>query len=157
MDFITIGQYFNRLQAAILLLLIVPLLVFSTLYIIAPRTAAGPADDHLVAIVCAVMLTWLAALIVPHNKIKSARNAQGLGAKLDKYFKITIVRHGFLAVASLTLALGLYLSGRDWFTWLYFGGMVASFFFWPTGARVCRELALKGDEREMVYFKKDQL
>ena len=85
------------------------------------------------------------------------RNAQGLGAKLDKYFEITIVRYSFLASAGLVLAAGFYLTGNDLFSAFYILNLVMCATSWPGAGKVCKELMLKGDEREMVYHKKDRL
>jgi hypothetical protein len=155
MDFISITQYFNKLQSALFLLLIGPLLVFIVLHFYLGETAADVRIDYVVAISVAVVADWLVAAILFNKKIKSVRNAQGLGAKLDKYFGITIVRFAFLSSASLLMALGFYLSGSDVFTTIYLLGLIISALVWPTSPRVCRHLRLRGDEREMVYFKKD--
>jgi hypothetical protein len=156
MNFITIGQYFNKLQSALLALMIVPLLVFIALHVFFADVPSDPGIEYFVFICPVVVLDWLMAMILFNKKIKSARNAQGLGAKLDKYFGLTIVRFSFFSVGSLLTAVGFYLSASDVFTGIYLMGMVLSAFFWPTSPKVSRDLRLRGDEREMVYFKKDQ-
>ncbi len=85
------------------------------------------------------------------------RNEQGLGLKLEKYFKLTIVRFSLISSGSLMMALGLYLTKSDVFTWVYMGGLVLCGILWPTAPKIVNDLRLKGDEREMVYFKKDRL
>lgn len=155
MTFITIGQYFNKLQSAILALVIIPLLVFAALYFYLSGTYADPRSEYLILIPVA-LLDWVMALVIFNKKIKSVRNAQGLGTKLDKYFKITIVRFSILSSASLVLALGLYLTGNDVFTLMYFAGMVLTGVLWPTSRKVSDDLQLRGDERQMVYYKQDK-
>jgi len=155
MNFLTIGQYFNKLQSAILFLLIMPLLLFAALHVLVSE-APDDARKEYYLIMAAALLDWLAAMIIFNKKIKSVRNQQGLGAKLDKYFNLTIVRYGILTSASLLLAAGWYLSRIDLFTWLYLGGLALSAILWPSPAKVSRDLRLRGDEREMVYFKKDK-
>jgi hypothetical protein len=61
-----------------------------------------------------------------------------------------------LSSASLILAVGLYLSNSNVFTALYLAGLVLSGILWPTDRKVSADLRLRGDEREMVYFKKDK-
>lgn len=85
MNFLTIGQYFNKLQSALLLILVVPLLILSTLYLL---TGGMPHDPR------------------------------------PEYFIIMV---------------GLLLAGL----------------LWPTSRKVSVDLKLRGDEREMVYYKKD--
>lgn len=156
MNFISISQYFNKLQSALFLLLMGPLLVFIGLHFYVSETPADVRIEYIVPISLAVTADWLAAAIIFNKKIKSVRNEQGLGAKLDKYFGITIVRFAFLSSASLLMAVGFYLSGSDVFTGIYLLGLLLSALVWPTSPRVCRHLRLRGDEREMVYFKKDR-
>jgi hypothetical protein len=155
MDFITITQYFNKLHSALLVLLIVPLLVFIALYFFLDELPTSPAKEYLIIIPTAVLIDWLVAMLIFNKKIKSVGNEQGLGIKLDKYFKITIVRYSLLSSGSFILALGFYLYGSDLLTALYLAGLVLAGILWPTGRKVCSDLRLKGDEREMVYFKKD--
>ena len=156
MSFITISQYFNRLNSALFLLLILPLLVFIALYFFPAEMPPDPHGDYFVIIPSAALVDWLVATIIFNKKIKSVRNAQGLGAKLDKYFAITIVRYSILTSVGLLLALGFFLSRSDVFSALYVVSLVLSATYWPAPSRVCKDLMLKGDEREMVYYKKDR-
>lgn len=156
MDFFTIAQYFNKLNSVLFLMMMVPLLGFITIYFFPNPSAVGPWNATVVGIFLLVALGWIMTKIHFDKKIKSARNAQGLGAKLDHYFQITIVRFGFLSGLWLLLALGLYLSDNDIFAVVYFAGLGLSAAHWPTAGKACRDLKLKGDEREMVYFKKDR-
>jgi hypothetical protein len=155
MTFITISQYFNKLHSALFLLLIVPLLVFIVLYFLLAGLTPDPRREYLIVIPSAAVLDWMVATIIFNKKIKSMRHAQGLGAKLDKYFEITLVRYWLLSAASFLLALGFYLTGSDIFTGCYLVGLTASAMVWPTGRKVSNDLRLTGDEKEMVWFRKD--
>lgn len=155
MRFFTISQYFNKLQSILFILLLIPLLIFIALYLYADRIPLDPdTAAYFVAIPLAALLGWVVGIARFNKKIKSARNAQGLGAKLDKYFGLTIVRFAFLAVSGPMLALGFLLTGSD-LPGMYLVALVLGATMWPTPARVCRHLRLRGDEREMVYFRKD--
>ena len=156
MNFLTIGQYFNKLQSTLLLILIVPLLTFTALFFVTAGFLKDEQSAYYIVFSAAVFLDWTIALIIFNKKIESARNQQGLGAKLDKYFTLTIVRYSILSSASLLLAVGLYLSGSDVFIVLYVAGLLLAAVLWPTPAKVSRDLRLRGDEREMVYYKKDK-
>ena len=156
MNFITISQYFNKLQILFFILLMLPLLVFIAVYFFFPDNPEDHRIEYFIIFPAAAIFDWLLAMIMFNKKIKSARNAQGLGAKLEKYFELTIVRYCFLCSAGLILALGLFLSASDVFTALYLGNLLLSSLYWPTGPKVSRELMLRGDEREMVYFRKDK-
>ncbi len=156
MSFISIHQYFNKLQVVFFALLIAPLLAFIVLYFQPER---DPPDSPVLqyVLIGAALLDGFLAVIMFDKKIKSARKAQGLGAKLEKYFSITIVRYSFLSSSGLILAVGFFLSHNNVFTIFYLAGLLFSLLLWPTGPRVSDELMLRGDEREMVYFKKDVL
>ena len=156
MNFITINQYFNKLQIAFLVSLMGPLLVFIAFYFFATESKQELSIDYYLGIPALALLAWFLALTIFNKKIKSVRNAQGLGAKLEKYFSITIVRYCLVSLANLILAGGFYVTRGDVFTALYLVSMVLSTFFWPTGRKVSGDLMLRGDEREMVYFRKDK-
>ena len=156
MSFITITQYFNKLHSTLFVLLMVPLLVFIALYLTADATPPLARAEFQIIIASVVLADWFAAMKIFNKKIKSARIDQGLGAKLDKYFRSTIVCYSLLSFASLMLALGFYFSGNDLFTAAYLAGLFLAGIRWPTGRKVSKDLQLKGDEREMVYFKKDK-
>jgi hypothetical protein len=157
MNFISIHQYFNKLQIVFLILLIIPLLAFIALYFLTPERLLAPRLELYIIVSLAAALDWILAMKIFNKKIKSVRNEQGLGAKLDKYFYITIVRYSFLSSSGLVLAVGFFLTQGDLFTALYLVNLIGAVLLWPTGPRIARELALRGDERDMVYFKKDLL
>lgn len=157
MEFFTISQYFNKLQIVLFLLLIMSLLAFSAVYLAVGGMSPDPRPEYFVVIPGAAVLDWCAAMIIFNKKIKSLRHQQGLGAKLEKYFKLTIVRYAILSSGNLLLAGGLYLTGSDLFTGFFAGGLVLSAMLWPTSHKVTRDLRLRGDEREMVRFRRDTL
>lgn len=157
MNFISIHQYFNKLQIVFLVLLIIPLLAFIALYFLTPESLLAPRMELYLIVSFAAAVDWILAMKIFDKKIKSVRNEQGLGAKLDKYFYITIVRYSFLSSSGLILAAGFFLTQGGLFTALYLVNLIGVVLLWPTGPRIARELILRGDEREMVYFKKDFL
>ncbi|MDQ2657913.1 MAG: hypothetical protein M3Y60_10880 [Bacteroidota bacterium] len=156
MSFISIHQYLSKLQVVFLALLIAPLLAFIVLHFLPEQ---NPPDSPVLqnVLIGAALLDGLLAVILFNKKIKSARKAQGLGAKLDKYFSITIVRYSFLSSSGLILAVGFFLTHSNVFTVFYLVSLIFSILLRPTGPRVSNDLMLKGDEREMVYFRKDAL
>lgn len=156
MSFISMSQYLIRLQIWFLVLAIMPLLLFIALYLIFPDYPAQPAEEYLMIILGAAFIDWPLAAILFNKKIKSARNEQGLGAKLDKYFQIAIIRYTLFSSAGLILAVGFFLTSSDIFTGVFLVSLIFAFSYWPTGPRVSNELRLRGDEREMVYFRKDK-
>jgi hypothetical protein len=157
MNFINISQYFNKLQSAVLLLLIVPLLVFIALYVYGRELPSQAPQVYVLILPALVTFDWLVIMIICNKKIKSLRSVQGLGVKLEKYFRLTILRYGTISAGNLILAMGLYLTRNDLFTWFFLGGLVLSGLVWPRGPKVSNDLHLKGDEKQLVYFVKDNL
>lgn len=156
MKFITLGQYFYTLYSVLLGVLLFPIFLFTLSYLISEKI---PSQSSALLFACAglVACDWLVSFILFNKKIKSIRNRQGLRLKLEKYFDITIVRYILNAAGCLLLAYGFYRSGADYFTVLFIINLLLLGLVWPTPAKVCRDLKLKGDEREMVYYKKDIL
>jgi hypothetical protein len=157
MEFITINQYFYKLYAAVLVILLLPILAFITAYFQYTSFEFQQAQSLTVLFQLAGVATfcWAVLLVISVKKIKSIRHAQGLRAKLEKYFYLTIVRYMLIALGSLTLAFGFLTTRDDRFTGIFVVNLILAVAIWPRPARVCRELKLRGDEREMVYFKKD--
>ena len=137
-------------------LLIVPLLVFISLYLYLSDMSVNPRREYFTVLPGIVFIDWVILLVFINKKIKSIRNAQGLGSKLEKYFTLTTVRYGLISSASLIMAIGYGLTKSDIFTWLFLAGLLFSGILWPTSRKISNDLALRGDEREMVLFKKDK-
>lgn len=157
MDFFTIEQYFNKLFSALFVILLVPIGVFIGSYLRSVGPISTPisfSTDHyyLAAIVVA---DWVLIFILFNKRIKSIRNGQGLRVKLEEYFRLTIVRYICGALGCLVLAYGFYISNDEVYTGTFVVSLLVLGLLWPTSPKVCRDLKLRGDEREMVYYKKD--
>src|SRR5687768_12550859 len=157
MEFITINQYFYKLYNAVLVILLLPILAFLTIYFQTFTLAADQPQSLslILQILSAVLFLWVVMLLISFKKIKTIRNGQGLRVKLEKYFYLTIVRYIFISIGSLLLAYGFMLTHEDLFTGFFVVNLVFAALLWPAPAKVCKQLKLRGDEREMVYFKKD--
>lgn len=55
----------------------------------------------------------------------------------------------------ILLAVGYYVTADEHLTILFMVSLAGMIVMWPRPAKVCRDLRLRGDEREMVYFRKD--
>jgi hypothetical protein len=158
MQFISIGQYFYKFYSILLLILLLPIFAFIAVYLALPEVAILLSSTALLlAMIALVLCSWLTGFTFFAKKIKSIRNRQGLGLKLEKYFYITIVRYMLCVTGCLILALGFYLTKDDLVTGFFVANLLALGLLWPTSGKVCNDLKLRGDEREMVFYKKDQL
>jgi hypothetical protein len=160
MDFTSINEYFYKLFSRLLLILLFPIFIFIWVYLqpsrLTPQDANNPAFE-LLLIIGVVASFWMLIFILFNKKIKSVRNGQGLRDKLEKYFRLTIVRYIIFSLCSLAFAIAFYVTGNDLFTMFFITQLAFCGLLWPFSAKVSRDLKLRGDEREMVYYKKDQL
>jgi hypothetical protein len=157
MEFISISQYFYKLYNAVLVILLLPILAFITIYFqyLTAVELQAQSLTILFEVAGAVVFLWILFLLISFRKIRSIRNEPGLRAKLEKYFYLTIVRYILISLGSLALAFGFMLTRDDRFTGIFVLNLILAIIIWPKPSRVCRQLRLRGDEREMVYFKKD--
>ncbi len=159
MDFFTISQYFNKLFSVLFIILLLPIAAFIGVYFY--LTVNSSVANHTVqvhfSLLSIVVVLWALIFLWFNKKIESVRSDQGLRKKLEKYFRLTIVRYILAGSACLVLAYGFYLTGDDMYTWVFAGSLLILGILWPTSQKVSRDLKLRGDEREMVYYKKDQL
>jgi hypothetical protein len=159
MDFITIKEYFYKFHSRLLMMLLLPIAVFIALYLQHTSQTFEPIDSpHLSSIVAgAIITTWAIYMVLHIKKIKSARNGKGLRQKLEKYFRITIVRYTIIAVTSFVFAAAFFVTRNDYFTYGFGINLLIAAMFWPGAKKVSSDLRLKGDERTMVYYKRDVL
>lgn len=135
--------------------MLLPIMPYTAIYLLPP-----PADDYSAYtderfVLAGIVLLLAFAFFFFNKKIKSVRKGQGLRAKLEKYFSITIVRFIVFEICALALCAAFYLSRNDLFTIAFVAQLVLCGLLWPTSSKVARDLKLRGDEREMVYYKKD--
>ena len=157
MKWITIGQYFYRLYIVVLLILLAPIFSFILVYTFSAATQTENSSYALTTLNLAVIFVavLLIQFVIFDKKIKSIRKDQGLRVKLEKYFRLTIVRYSLMTVMCLLLSYGFYITKDDRITGLFALDLILLGALWPRSAKVCSDLKLKGDEREMVYYQKD--
>jgi hypothetical protein len=152
----TLGQYFYKLYIVVLVIQLVPIFSFILVYVLAPPVSIKlPYWSSPLNLSVVVLAVLLIQFLIFDKKIKSIRKDQGLRLKLEKYFRLTIVRYILLGVVSLLLAYGFYLTKDDRITGLFAITLILFGVLWPRSAKVCSDLKLRGDEREMVYYQKD--
>jgi hypothetical protein len=157
MEFFTIGSYFTKLNIRLLLIILILVIGFVIAYVLSAHESERLQWLSLTQTIAFIAVDWLVAFIYYLKKIKSIAKDQGLGVKLTKFFYLTIVRYMLLAGACIFLLYGFFVTKDDRLTALFVANLLLMGFLWPTSKKVSNDLKLKGDEREMVYFKKDQL
>ncbi len=163
MNFSSIREYFYKLTNRCYLLVLLPLAVFIYVYyqMLSKKITATVFDDSLLTIILVTLIALsLINLTTVHwvakRRLKKYATEVGLGRKLDRFLEIAMFRMGACSASSLMMAIGLLLTGSEWFAIAFVLILFWVMFQWPTAKRACRDLKLKGDEYEMVLYKKDK-
>ncbi len=90
------------------------------------------------------------------HRLKKIAKLPGLAIKLDSYFTITMIRVVVGALVCFAIVFGFLLTHNELLDVLFFVSLLWAFFQFPTSRKACKELKLRGDEHEMVYYKKDR-
>ena len=91
-----------------------------------------------------MLVKWMLKNVIP---------LAGLGERMDRYAQVSLVRFAVLVSGALLLMLALYLSGDYRLALAYVVYLLFFLNAWPTRSRLCAELKLKANEREVVYGK----
>ena len=165
MNFSSLREYFYKLHNLLYLIVLIPLLAFVVLYWqmqignIHGVLLQNEYINHvlLIALSFLVLVDWMISLLMFKRGLKATRTLDSLGKKLDRYYLFTLLRFGLVVSGSIGLAIGFYLTENQLFTILFISSLALLLLFWPSPAKVCNDLQLKGDERTLVYYKKDRL
>jgi hypothetical protein len=164
MKYNSVPEYFYKLHARLYALVLLPLLTFVVLYWkIKSGESLGLGQDIaltyslLLVFMTVVLIEWIVSFFIFRASLKSILTIGSLGERLDHYYRFTIIRFSFLISGLLLLAVGFFITGEQYFTILFVTSMIGMAFFWPTSAKVCDDLNLKGEERRLILYKLDKL
>lgn len=159
MKFTSLQEYFYKLQNALYLLVLLPLLVFIFLIASPPDKIVVLAAEDITIIMSLLigfaLVDGVIVSIIFYQSMKKIRKAVLLSEKLDRYYTMALIRYAVITLSCLMMALGYYLTDNLIFISLFAFTLILLFILWPRPSTVCKQLKLKGDEREMVLFKKD--
>lgn len=159
MEFATIKEYFYKLRTALFLMLLLQLVIFLVLY---SNTDQGRVEQEQAAVIISfllflMVLDTLIAAVLFRFKLKNIRTLPSLRSRLQQYYALTIVRSYINIVAGAMPALAFFLTADARLVFIFGGVLIFFSLQWPGPSKVCRDLQLKGDEYEMVRYKKDDL
>jgi uncharacterized membrane protein YwzB len=164
MKYNSVPEYFYKLHNRLYALVLIPLLSFVVLYwnLKTGHIEGLSKDIHfnrllLLLLIVAVLVDWIVSFFLFRTHLKSILTLGSLGERLDRYYTFTLIRFSLIMFGLITLAIGFYLTEDQYFTILFVGSMIGLAFFWPTSAKVCDDLNLKGDERRLILYKLDKL
>ena len=165
MRYSSLREYFYKMHNFLYAIILFPFLVFVVLYWqLQQGNIEGPLKlndwyrDIMLA-GCGLILTldWILSSVLFWRGLKAAHTLESLGLKLDRYFSFVLFRFAIVVSGALTLAVAFYLTENQSFTIIFVMNMFLLVLFWPTPAKVCNDLLLKGDERTLVQYKMDRL
>jgi hypothetical protein len=160
MKFLSIKEYFYKLNTIGFILLLLPSGVFIFLYnwsIHHPSLITQ--HDDVILILSVVLGVLLVDLTIVHwvwiNKIRRLKKLNELAKKMDGYFVLMLVKMAMYCGSSLMMAIGYFLTDHSGFTGLFVVLVLAGAFQWPTPSAFCRHLGLNRNERDMVLNNRD--
>jgi hypothetical protein len=157
MKFASVEEYFYKLQNVLYVLLLIPLLSF--IYLFAGHFERFIQLDDKQPIVIGLLafiavVDWIIITLLFRSMVNKISKLVGLNLKLERYYSATLIRYSVSVASCLILALGFYITDSSIFIGLFGMAIISFFVTWPRPAKVCNDLRLKGDEREMVFYKK---
>lgn len=164
MKYNSVPEYFYKFHSRLYALVLIPILLFVVLYWkMQTGDIKGLSQDvdlnnlFLLVFIVIVLVDWIVAFFIFRRNLKSILTLGSLGDRLDGYYKFTILRFLFMVSGLVLLAVGFYLTEDKYFTILFVTCLIGVAFFWPTSAKVCTDLNLKGEERRLILYKLDKL
>ncbi|MGC4021666.1 MAG: hypothetical protein QM734_06855 [Cyclobacteriaceae bacterium] len=158
----TLHEYFYKLYNKNMLMMLLPIGEFLGIYyLLLSGVLPTLIDDELIVQTMLFVVPFVGLSILTivqlgiYKKCKKISSEPSLGKKLELYVPITKRNTNGFILASFLLAIGFFLTAHEWFS-IYFGVVILwSWIQWPSPRKVCRDLKLRGDEREMVMTKGD--
>lgn len=164
MKYNSVPEYFVKLYNRLYAIVLLPLITFAVLYWYAnlPDTEPVLRDEVfnrilLLGFSMVVLIDWLVSFFLFKSGLKSILTIGSLGERLDRYYTLSMVRFLINVSGLFILVIGFYLTEDQYFSLLFAGSLLSLAFFWPTSAKVCEDLNLKGEERRLILYKLDKL
>lgn len=155
MKFLSIREFFYKLNTIGFILLLLPVVAFIFLYIRLGETTpmiTDPAEINL--LLGATVLFQVVLLTTVHlrkkSKIQVVKTRIELSSRMDGYGEIFIFRMSLYALNSLIIAVEFYFTGSLYFTGIMILIVLTGIAQWPMRKSFCKLLGLNRSETEMV-------
>ncbi len=160
MNFSSLREFFYKVYNICLLVMFMPIAVFLSVYyllitnVITEMVIEGDMLNAILVVfpIVAIFILTIVHLLARKRFVKLIPEPS-LGIRLEKYFSIAFLRIIGVVISSILMALGLFLTGSEYFTIYFLVLLIWLFFVWPTPTRVSTDLKLRGDEHKMVVSK----
>lgn len=164
MEFNSIKEYFYKLYNVCYAVTLFPLGLFIYLYL---ELQVGKINSLIqdngqilisqIALFALGLLLLTSVHLVVKRKLQTVSKELSLGNKMDRYYGLSLGRMITGVFVSALAAAGLYLTGSEVFSIYFLLVLLWMAYQWPSPKKLCAELKLKGDEREMILYKRESL
>ncbi|MBL7847211.1 MAG: hypothetical protein JNL40_07070 [Cyclobacteriaceae bacterium] len=160
MNFLSIKEFFYKLNTIGFILLLLPVIVFLYLHIAALKSIPMIIDERQHDVLLIIGCVFVAVALTTVNlfwrsRIRQLKVLGELSRKMDGYFVLVVVRQGVYAAGLLLLAGGYYLTHSIYFSGVYMVVVLALIAQWPGPARFCMTFELRGPEKDLVLHNQD--
>lgn len=157
MKFNSLRAYFYKLHNLLYLALLPPLLIFTYLYLenYASIVKVIVLSPMLSLAIMSFLLLIFMAQWTRRKRLINIRILVSLNDRMEQYASMLILQFFILCAASYVLVLAFYFMKDQLFIALFGTQLVFYSVFWPTPRKVCHDLKLKKDERNVVLNKID--
>jgi len=162
MKFSSIKEYFYKLNNLCYLITLIPLGIFIFLYLKMQEgkiSSIIQVQQQILIAQIAIFIFSAFILTIVHwvvkKKMKAYSRDLSLGNKMNKYFYLALNRIVVGSLVSVLVAGGLLITASEIFSVYFLGILLWMAYQWPTPKKMSAELLLKGDEKEMILFKRE--
>ena len=160
MKFLSIKEYFYKLNTIGFILLLMPMVLFIFLYFYQIDHRPMLHDiNHVLLVGKSMLAVLMTVLTIVHwawvVKVRRLRKVVELANKMDGYFLLALTKMSFYCGASFLMALGFYLTGHSGFTAVFILLLLGTAFQWPTPAAFSRQMRLGHIERDIIMNNRD--
>ncbi len=160
MNFLSVKEFFYKINTIGFILLLMPVMVFVILHFSTLDTFASIYDPgQQLTLLASLGVVVLIGLTIVHwlwsIRINRLRGISELSRKMDGYFVLVVIRNGAYAAGSLMMAVGYYMTHSPYFTGFFIVMLLALLAQWPSPARFCLDFKLRGTDRDLVLHNQD--
>lgn len=162
MEFSSVKEYFYKIYNVCYALTLIPLAIFIFLYLklqVGEINSVIQEPDQLLLLQIVFLVLIATTLTIVHlvvsKKLKTLSKEFSLAAKMDGYFRLALTRIVTGVIVSCLASVGLYFTGSEIFSVFFLLVLLWMAYHWPAPKKMCQELALKGDEKEMILYKRE--
>lgn len=163
MKFLSIKEFFYKLNTIGFILLLLPLLAFIFLYYV-PATTPEPAitgEDRINSLASGLVITFILDLTIVHwvriIRVRRLNKLIEISKKMDGYAGIFLFRALNYSLFSLLAALGYYLTEEFVFAGIFFFIMILTLAQWPSRTAFCRVIDVNANEKKMIMTNGDTI